>query len=226
MLTRITILLLITLPSTSLYAQIKQNARIIAGTETSGQVSIPALNNNNGNFPQYALFRFAPHLSYHVYKNIYLGAQFEYGFGNIEKNKISTQKGAGLSLRYIFTPQKTQNSLVRNRILPYAEASLNALNYTIDYSQPLGYRKVSGFSNLNTQLLLGAYVRLFDRLYLDVAARGMHYTANNKFLYGNRVGLQYHFGEQRTFSPKETTNDDEKTTSGNTKLKPFDFSFF
>jgi hypothetical protein len=216
------IFLFVALMPISLYSQIERNALIIAGTETSGQLSTPSLNNNtNSTFPQYAFFRFVPHINYNLHKNLYIGVQFEYGFGNIEKNIVSPQKGIGLSVKHLFIPKKTQNSFIRGRLLPYS-----ALNYTVDYSTPLGYRNVSGFSNLNTQILFGLYIRLFNRVYLDIATRAMHYSANNKFLYGNRLGLQYHFGEKRTTQSEKTSRKSETSISTGDKLKPFDFTFF
>ena len=52
----------------------------------------------------------------------------------------------------------------------------------------------------------------------------MYYSYNKKFLLTPRVGLQYHIGEQRTFTSREIDPEVEKRK--NQKLKPFDFRYF
>ncbi len=111
--------------------------------------------------------------------------------------------------------------------MPYTELSWNLLNYTIDGSNVYGYEPLNKFSNHNMQGLLGVNFRLFDRVYLDYALRLMYYTQNEKFILANRVGLQYHFGEQRVFSaPPVRTASSLPKASTPKRLRLFDFRYF
>ncbi len=211
-------LLLIALPS-FLGAQISKYPSIIAGTESGGIFSIPN-SNNPSDFPRYWSLRFAPHVSVQLYKRLYVGAQVEYSFGKVEYEKLVPRRGAGITLKYLFH-NNSSNGLLRNRFVPYTELSWNLLNYTIDGSKVYGYEPLNKFSNHNIQGLLGVNFRLFDRLYLDYALRLMHYTQKKKFMLVNRVGLQYHFGEQRVFSAPPV-----RTASSSKRLKLFDFRYF
>jgi len=209
-----------------LTAQVVRYAPIITGTESSGQFAIPS-QKNPSNFPSYWALGFAPHVDFNIYKRSYLGIQFEYTFGEIENVKIKPLKGAGIRLKHYFR-NNNSNRFLRNRFMPYAEMSWNLLNYTIDYQKENGVEYFNKFSNHNVQGLLGVNFRLFNHFYLDYALRGMFYSKNDKFLFANRVGLQYHFGERRTFEPKKEPIEiiDPVNQNKADKLNLFDFRYF
>jgi hypothetical protein len=207
-------------------AQVERYAPIIAGTESSGQISTPS-RRNASNFPSYRVFRFAPHVDVNLYKRFYVSLQVEYGFGEVENVKLIPQKGAGIGLKYYFK-NNSANRLLRNRFMPYAELSWNILNYTIDYQQEYGYEPLEKFSNHNVQSLVGVNFRLFKNLYLDYALRGMYYSRNEKLLFAKRVGLQYHFGQTRRLVPQNRPIEkvDNMVHDYSDRLQPFDFRYF
>jgi len=220
-------LLLLVYSASPITAQVERYASIITGTESSGQFSIPS-QNNPGNFPSYWALGFAPHIDFNIYKRSYLGIQFEYTFGEVENVKIRPLKGAGIRLKHFFK-NNNPNRFLRDRFMPYAEMSWNLLNYTIDYQKENGVEYFNKFSNHNVQGLLGVNFRLFKYFYLDYALRSMYYSKNEKLLLANRVGLQYHFGEKRKFSPRNKQIEkklDHIISEKEDKLKLFDFRYF
>jgi hypothetical protein len=164
-----------------------------------------------------------PHVYVKAHDNFFVGMQFRYGFGEIEDAKLPVQKGFGIGVKYFYR-NRVNNRFIQNRLMPYSEFSWNLLDYALDNSQEYGYRPLQKFENHQLELLTGTTFRLFDYLYLDYALRGVYGSKNSKFLFVNRVGFQYHFGEERNIVPKPLRPDDD--VFGDDKLKLLDFSYF
>jgi hypothetical protein len=209
--------------SMAAHTQITRRSPVVFGTEIGGILATP----DTDRYSQYWFLSFVPRLDIQLHKGLYISPQVELGFGRYEQTtKMPTQRGFGVGMKYFHVHRNARNSFVRNRIIPYSEASFAVSNYAIDNAAEYGYRTTDRLSNPRFQVLAGVNLRLFGQLYFDYALRGMYYAQSDRFRLANRIGLQYHFGEERTFDPKRGSHDLEAEFQIDGQRKIFDIRYF
>ncbi len=192
---------------------------IIAGLEPGTGFSIVS-KRAVGTIPRFWILRFAPYASFKINKNIYLGINYEYQFGKIERNSFPTQNGLGIHSRF-FLPFGNTNFLTKNRFKFYTSFEWLKLDHYLDPNSDYGFSKLNGLKNNNFNLLVGSNIRILNSWYLNLAIRPMFFSKGHSFLFSQKGAIEYHFSERRLPYIKQQPKRFEHNTK---KKRPFDLS--
>ena len=179
-----------------LNAQVTKYAHVILGSEYGAYFSIPTKYGRSVGFPDIRVNRFVPHLDVRVYKSLYLGASYEYSFGHVNGEKLDNEKAYGFQLKYFINPFK--NKTAAHRFLLNGDLTYLWANYFLDGNEKYGIGFLNGYDSRLVDVGVTASFNVVSKLYFYFGYRYIYYFYNNKSIkFANKLGLQYHFGEQR-----------------------------